>query len=158
MSFNFFHFRDRWTLFSNLWQIQFHKVSLFCLTVPFVGSDPITFLAITAVETARWLRRFIIWNLISLLAILVYQELKLWQSIAFIVTFSNSYLSKPWRFYPSAILRLSCFETERLFFFRLLTVWTVTIIHSVPHSVNQAFRGQCYRACILWTVFLCSFK
>ena len=75
MSFNFFHFRDRWTLFSNLWRIQFHKASLFCLTVPFVGSDPITFLAITAVETAQWLRRFIIWSLISLLAILFIKSL-----------------------------------------------------------------------------------
>ena len=34
MSVNFFHFRDRWTLFSNVWQIQFRKASLFCLIVP----------------------------------------------------------------------------------------------------------------------------
>ena len=35
-----------------------------------------TFLAITAVETAQRLCRFIIWNLISLLAVvLIYQEL-----------------------------------------------------------------------------------
>ena len=35
----------------------------------------VTFLAITTVETAQRSRRFIIWNLISLLGVLIYQGL-----------------------------------------------------------------------------------